>query len=717
MTKTQTPRASVESVRREVAAEESAMKKESDSSQGPSGLFRAGLQALALVIIIPSLLVFYLFREDLQGWTLPILVSLFLLVVLGCILLWKVLRGVRNVLAGLQRISSGQVEALRTRGDANQVGQMAEIIDALNHLTLEFGENAAQMEDLIQQFATLAELAEITAKIPDIKELLTLVLRRAMAATHARIGTVMLVRDDGAGLEIVASQGRGVEPPGPISLGDCLGKQVIETGEPMLVEDIEKAPATQRPNNWQRYHTSSFLIMPLKAKNATIGMVALTDKATGGTFNSQDQQFLSVLLGHVGYAVGNSRLLRQARRAAENLERTVRLREMQLEETQRKMIQTEKLSALGQLAGGVAHDFNNLLQAILGYAQLTSRSLDPESQAARDLEQIRKATERAAALTSQLLAFGRRQVLKPLNLDLNRVIDDVMKMLRHIIGEHIQIRLVQQSKGIVHADPQQIGQVLVNLCLNARDAMPDGGIITIETNDIELKGTMREKHPWVEPGRYVLLSVTDEGCGMDGETLPRVFEPFFTTKETGKGTGLGLSTVHGIVHQHHGVVDVNSKPGEGSTFNVFLPAVESASADLPMEIEEGIRGGTETILVAEDEEIVRTLMVRVLEEAGYRVLSASDGEEAVETFKANPGNVRLVLLDAVMPKMSGLEACNRIRAVCPSVAVLFCTGHRPDDTRESEVRNEGLELITKPHAREELLRKVREVLDAEHAPA
>ncbi|MFQ5795878.1 MAG: response regulator [Candidatus Bipolaricaulia bacterium] len=385
--------------------------------------------------------------------------------------------------------------------------------------------------------------------------------------------------------------------------------------------------------------------------------------------------------------------------------------ELEKVELEAQLRQAQKMEAIGQLAGGVAHDFNNLLQAILGYTQLAMDGFSPEEKRYKDLEQVHKAAKRATALTRQLLAFGRRQVLQPVDLDLNQVIADLVKMLHRVIGEHIELNVIPgYDLDTVHVDPGQIEQMLVNLCINARDAMPNGGKLIIETENVLINSAYLETHPWAKPGRHILLTLTDTGDGMPPEILEHIFEPFFTTKEEGEGTGLGLSMVYGIVKQHNGYIDVYSKPRQGTTFKIYLPAVECPAETGGENIAVLPSGGLETILIAEDEEIVRDLTVRVLEQAGYAVLTVTDGEEAVNVFEANADTIALALLDVVMPKRSGREVYDRIRVIKPEVRVLFSSGYsahiRPDFVLEG-----GLQLIQKPYSSDELLRKVREILD------
>ncbi len=377
-----------------------------------------------------------------------------------------------------------------------------------------------------------------------------------------------------------------------------------------------------------------------------------------------------------------------------------------------QLLQAQKMEAVGHLAGGVAHDFNNILTVILGYAAFIQRTLSSDDELFQNLEQIRKAGERAAVLTRQLLAFSRQQIMQPKDLNINEVVDGLLKMIRRVIGEDMDLQFISgRQLGTVHADPGQIEQVLMNLCVNARDAMPQGGTLTLETENVLISGAYRKTHPWANEGRYVLISVTDTGHGMDEETRSQVFEPFFTTKEVGKGTGLGLATVYGIVKQHDGMINVYSEVGKGTTFKVYLPIVERPAEEVGNKIEGPARGGTETLLFAEDHESLRRMTVELLETAGYTVLVATDGQEAVEVFEAHADQISLVLLDVVMPKLSGRDASDRIRAIKPDVRTLYTSGYSANAIHTRFVLDEGIELIQKPYDMQVLLRKIREALD------
>jgi two-component system cell cycle sensor histidine kinase/response regulator CckA len=377
--------------------------------------------------------------------------------------------------------------------------------------------------------------------------------------------------------------------------------------------------------------------------------------------------------------------------------------------------QAQKMEAVGQLAGGVAHDFNNLLTAILGCADLLLETIGPAAPEREDVEEIRKAARRAADLTRQLLAFSRQQVLAPQVLGLNVLVSNLEKLLRRLIGEDIELRTaLGAGLGAVKADPGQLEQVIVNLAVNARDAMPDGGRLTIETGNAELDETYSAEHFPTQPGSYVLLAVTDTGTGMDAETKSHIFEPFFTTKGLGKGTGLGLATVYGIVKQSGGYIWVYSEPGQGTSFKIYLPRVVDAPAparaaeDAPVSLR-----GSETILLVEDDEMVRTLTRRLLEANGHTVLLASRGDAALELARSHEARIDLLITDVVMPGMSGRDLADRVQTLLPGIKVLYLSGYTDDAIVRHGVLEPGVAFLQKPFTADTLARKVREVL---HGP-
>jgi len=404
-------------------------------------------------------------------------------------------------------------------------------------------------------------------------------------------------------------------------------------------------------------------------------------------------------LARLGPAIARSRRdfgERRARRAAE-----ARLR------------QAQKMEVVGQLAGGVAHDFNNLLGVILGYGELLMKHLAGDDASTSRLAQILKAASRGASLTRQLLAFSRQQPLEAKPLDLNSIVTGMEPMLRRLISEDIQIVTVLDERlHRVKADPTQVEQVLMNLAVNARDAMSAGGRLTIETGNVELGDSYLATHPDAKPGPFAMLAISDSGHGMDAETLSHVFEPFYTTKEQGKGTGLGLATVYGIVRQSAGHVEVYSEPGRGTTFKVYLPRTQEVGAvgALP-EVLQGRRGGSETVVLVEDEPPVRSMIHELLEEGGYTVVDGDSPEASVAAAEAHSGPIHLVLTDLVMPRIGGGEAAARILRVHSGAKVLYMSGYANAAAGHQGGLPEGHAFVQKPFSLEVLLRKVREVLD------
>jgi len=388
----------------------------------------------------------------------------------------------------------------------------------------------------------------------------------------------------------------------------------------------------------------------------------------------------------------------------------------QLEEQLR---QSQKMEAVGQLAGGVAHDFNNLLIVISGYADNLLKTTLEEDPQRKKILQISKAAERAAALTRQLLAFSRKQILQPQKVDINLLISDLEKMLRRLIGENIELKTnLDPNTSKIVADPGQIEQVLMNLVVNARDAMPNGGKLIIETANGVLTEEESRMHKGSQPGNYVFLTIRDNGCGMDNTTIARIFEPFFTTKDQGKGTGLGLSTVYGIVKQSNGYIMVDSDPGKGTVFKILMPRVvdevQSRQHPVTENNEQNAQtavDGNETILVVEDEEQVRELVCEMLESFGYRIIEADNGKDAIDIYNRNRDSIKLILTDVIMPQMSGKQFIQSLDEMNPETRVLFMSGYTDSAIDHHGILDPDTKFIQKPFTPVDLLKKVREVLD------
>jgi len=383
-----------------------------------------------------------------------------------------------------------------------------------------------------------------------------------------------------------------------------------------------------------------------------------------------------------------------------------------------RLLQAQKMEAVGRLAGGVAHDFNNMLTVIAGYNRMILDDLSPLDPLRGCAEEVLKAADRAAALTRQLLAFSRRQVMQPCVMNVNATVVHTEKMLRRLIGEDVELVLsLPPDIGNIKADPNHIEQAIVNLALNARDAMPKGGRITVETANVHLDENYARTHMGVKPGDFVMVAVSDTGHGMDAETRRRLFEPFFTTKEKGKGTGLGLASVYGVVKQLGGDIWVYSEPGQGTTFKLYFPRIaETASLPAVSPAESDRAPSTETILVVEDEEAVRDLTVKILRKLGHTVLAAAGGAEAIEIAKSYSGPIALLLTDVVMPNMSGRQVADHLLKLRPDLKVLYLSGYTDNTVIHHGVLDHGVEFLPKPFSREALARKIRDVLGTPPPP-
>jgi two-component system, cell cycle sensor histidine kinase and response regulator CckA len=391
---------------------------------------------------------------------------------------------------------------------------------------------------------------------------------------------------------------------------------------------------------------------------------------------------------------------------------------MVLKDLELRLLQSQKMEAVGRLAGGVAHDFNNLLTAILGYCKLLETSLDAGDRRISDLNEITEASKRAASLTGQLLAFSRRQVLAPKVLNLNRTVTTMEKMLRRLIGEDLNFSVSLDPKlNNIRADAGQLEQVIMNLAVNARDAMPKGGRISVETGNIAFSEDSPGRHDVIPSGDYVMVAVSDTGCGMTTETLSHIFEPFFTTKEQGKGTGLGLCTVFGIVKQSGGYVWVYSEPGQGSAFKIYFP-ITKESVEQPKDdrVSPKTLRGSETILLAEDDASVRHMLVRTLRQNGYTVLEASNGKDAIGIIEQRGDQIQLIITDIVMPELGGRGLADYVNLVRPQTRIIFMSGYTDDVIIRHGELDPGMVFLQKPITLESFLQKIRYVLETPSRP-
>lgn len=502
----------------------------------------------------------------------------------------------------------------------------------------------------------------------------------------------------------------------PLAEHPHIGRAIM-SAEFQLLPDYKNTTLTSAEQEvCEQRRLRTVLFVPLVAEEQVIG-VFIVGSIDVPVVVSQEIIALSTALSHLtALAVKNAQLYHHDRERAAELQQALNARlqaDIDRNKMQEALLQSRKMESIGRLAGGIAHDFNNMLSLILGHAELALRKLPSDHAASSHLRQIHDATQRSAELTRQLLGFARLQTIAPKLVDLNQLIEKMLSMLARLLGENIDLAWHPKTlSGGVMLDPSQVDQLLVNLCINARDAISGTGKVTIETDSVEFDKEYCTLHPDFQPGEYIMVAVSDNGIGMDKETLENIFEPYYTTKEIGKGTGLGLSTVHGIVKQNGGFINVYSEPGQGSCFKIYLRRRQLTDSS-PVEFQPAppsTLAGDETILLVEDEQKVLDLEQEILEGFGYRVFSASSPQAAMAIAQGSEVPIDLLITDVVMPQMNGQQLAERLRLHLPELRVLFLSGYTANVIAHHGVLHDGVMFLGKPFSKEQLGRKVRETL-------
>jgi PAS domain S-box-containing protein len=593
----------------------------------------------------------------------------------------------------------------------NDKGELVGIVGVSNDISERKQTETALIEAnerAIRQYNTLlqrlAKLGQTVGVARDLDAIFTAVLDFARASSSCSALIISLYNEKEKMRKVIYcwynEEEMDISDFEVVPVGEGVVGQAVKTGEVIIVDDyqatVQKSDVSVAIGfDKDARYPQSAIVAPMKIKGNCVGIIEV-QSYEASAYKDEHSTAMSMAANFIANAVENVRLLELERQREEQLR------------------QSQKLESVGRLAGGIAHDFNNMLTAINGYSNLTLRRLRDDDPLRHNIEEIKKAGERSAELTHQLLAFSRQQVLKPKVLDINQSINEISFMLKRLIGEDVQlIAALSQEIGQVKVDPGQLSQVIMNLAVNARDAMPQGGALTIETRNVYLDEEYAASHIPTVAGHYIMLAVSDSGTGIAPETREHIFEPFFTTKEVGKGTGLGLATVYGIVKQSGGYIWVDSELEKGTTFKIYLPRIdENFDTEKKSDIREEMASGMEKILLVEDEQMVRNLSRQILENCGYTIIEASNGAEAFEMCSRSDYEIDLLLTDVVMPKMGGRELAEKLAETHPQMKVLFTSGYTDDSVVRHGVIEEGTNFIQKPYTPTGLAFKVRSILDA-----
>ncbi len=676
------------------------------SGSGGTRTTRLFLQVFSLTFVIPVLVIIYFLYSNSEGriansrdFLIPLLITA-AIALLGLYLIHKILRAVVTLLELLPTTFSREGSERHPQGQE----EVKSTLEALTQLNNQFRENALKLETSVGQLAVLTEVTELASRIPDLAELLSLVLRKAMATTNSRKGTIMLRREDGDGLEVVAAEGWTPNLAGPIEMNDTLAGKVIETGRPLLSEDINTSPSFARDNNSDLYSSPSFLIMPLNASIGTIGAMCLSEKNNGARFDTQDQQFLTVLLGQIGFAVENARLLKHARDSARNLEDTVYTQHSQLQNARKMILQADRLSVLGQLVAGVAHEINNPLTSVLGYTELLLDGRDGQTDNGH-LRTVFEESNRAAKIIRNLLAFAHDNQPGRSPVVLNKLVKNVVDLRGYDLRmRNIDISTdLDSNSPVVLLDPARIQQVLLYLINNSAEAMTSS-----EPRKIRV-GTSHDHG-------MISIWVSDTGRGIPDSLKDRIFEPFFTTHTGHTHAGLGLSISKGIIEEHGGSFELVSVEGQGTRMTVHLPLVPVPSEGIeeaPASQRPELKFENLFALSIDDERDNAELVAHILGRMGFHVEVMTNSTQALRRLSQE--NFDLVVCDVRMPHLDGRQLYRELKKLRPRTfpRTLFTTGDSADPEAQLFATNNQVLLVSKPFTSEELMGAVHELFAKE----
>jgi len=609
------------------------------------------------------------------------------------------------------------ISEARISGEASSVPFLGEILTKMGHITSSQLQKALKSQDNdFEKYCSLKsdtlcsvmDLGTLVNSSLNLVEVLDLILENTNEVTHSTASTLMLLDEKTGDLVFSVPTGPNAEKLIDIRIkrGQGIAGWVVEHEKAVLVPDVKKDPRFYPEiDNNTGFETKSILAVPLKVKNKLIGVLEVINKKNGSKFTEEDELLLVIFASHAAMAIENARLYSELRDRLED--------EKNL---QRKLSEANKILALGQMASGVAHDFNNILGAIMGYSEMTMIDMPQNHVARHNLSQILKASHRAKDVVQQILAYTRKHELERKVIDLKEITNEALKFIRASIPSTIEIRpLIPKEPCIITADATMIHQIIMNLCTNAHHAMLDqGGILSLSLECLDLRTISESVDGDLRPGRYIKLSVADTGIGMPPDIIDRIFDPYFTTKEIGVGTGLGLSVVQGIVKSHNGAIKVDSKSGNGTTFDIFLPNVGIEQA-IEVEDHQYIPHGNERILFVDDEELLVELGKQMLQHLGYSVVTMTDPQEALKLFEKEKDAIDLIITDLTMPNMTGDILVKKILKIKPNLPIIMCTGFSESIDQKRAVELGIRSLLEKPIQLSDMANTIRKFLDEDKA--